>query len=195
MRRRSAFTLVELMVAITIIAILMAILLPGFAAARSRARMSACSTNLHQIALALALYRQDAGELPPHLSAANADYVRAPQVFVCPSDGARGQHAGSARMEGTLFLPTGVSYDYFPMWETAQQLQWWAPAPDFGAGKWDELTPLIGCQWHWATTFNASWRSNAQGVRGWQMIATVQGSVRRARVEEPVETFTPDRYR
>jgi prepilin-type N-terminal cleavage/methylation domain-containing protein len=53
------FTLIELLVVIAIIAILAAILFPVFAQARDKARQSACLSNVKQIALGIAMYRQD----------------------------------------------------------------------------------------------------------------------------------------
>jgi prepilin-type N-terminal cleavage/methylation domain-containing protein len=53
------FTLIELLVVIAIIAILAAILFPVFAQARDKARQAACLSNTKQIALGIAMYRQD----------------------------------------------------------------------------------------------------------------------------------------
>jgi len=57
--RGLAFTLIELLVVIAILAVLAAILLPVFARARDRARQAACQSNLRQIGIAMAMYRQD----------------------------------------------------------------------------------------------------------------------------------------
>lgn len=58
-RRNAAFTLIELLTVIGIIAVLAGILFPVFAQARGKARQTVCQSNLRQIGLALQMYAQD----------------------------------------------------------------------------------------------------------------------------------------
>ncbi len=66
MLRRTAFTLVELLVVITIIGILIAMLLPSVQAARESGRRATCQSNLRQFGIAVQNYAdRNAEVLPP----------------------------------------------------------------------------------------------------------------------------------
>ena len=56
-----AFTLVELLVVLSILMFLLAVLLPGLARTRQQARSAVCRSNIRQIALADDLYAQESG--------------------------------------------------------------------------------------------------------------------------------------
>jgi len=121
-RSCSAFTVIELMVAIGVIGILAALILPALSKSKLSARATGCINNLRQIGLALQLYADEndnryptmfdapiGGEgivttnLLPTVDKVLVSYLTSSNLLRCPSD-SRG-----------LFEQTGCSYAWNPL--------------------------------------------------------------------------------
>ena len=111
---QNAFTLVEILVVLSVIALLAAILFPAFSSSREKSRISSCLSNVRQIGVAILAYRQDFDERfpvatdnndhgvylwesgepkirealseSPPLGSALSAYIKDNQIWRCPSD-------------------------------------------------------------------------------------------------------------
>ena len=120
-----AFTLIELLIVITIIAILAGMLIPVLARVKERSKSVQCLSNLRQIGLAFTTYLQDwddhypgAGRtdapawvpgmnpplVAPTLTEVLDPYVNSPLIWQCPAD------TGEIWLDGASSLPYGVSF-------------------------------------------------------------------------------------
>lgn len=92
LKSKRAFTLIELMIAIAIIAILAAILVPSFKKARAKSQLATCTQNCRSLATALEMYAVDFDGRYPDLSGlaglgmlTAGNYMR--RLPECPSKG------------------------------------------------------------------------------------------------------------
>lgn len=125
--RTDAFTLIEVLVVIAIVAILAALLFPVFSSAKEAGKKTACLSNVRQLSLGVILYtNDDDGVLPPLADETNAvlwtdriqPYTRTTQINVCPSDpGARVSYGLNQLVFNDLFgatePPAFLSIDSF----------------------------------------------------------------------------------
>ncbi|MEM8736930.1 MAG: DUF1559 domain-containing protein [Planctomycetota bacterium] len=90
--RRSGFSLIELLVVISIIALLIGLLLPSLASARETARSIQCSSRMRQLAMAADIYATDHdGQYPtrnvsPRWPAQFQPTYQAEEILLCPND-------------------------------------------------------------------------------------------------------------
>jgi type II secretory pathway pseudopilin PulG len=137
-RARTAFSYVELLVALGIIAILAALLLPVVGRMRSSARSARCASNLHQIALGFQHYAMtNGGRLPDPLAIDQSwervlrPYLRSADIYRCPADNEIAASLGSSydwrdtgdaqtTLAGAAFTDarpeTVLAYDALPNW-------------------------------------------------------------------------------
>ncbi|HEX8313062.1 MAG TPA: type II secretion system protein [Chthoniobacteraceae bacterium] len=111
--RRSAFTLVELLVVVSIIGVLAAISVPAYQRITASGRATKCVANLRQLGVALSVYLSENNMTMPELKAGRESiddevpvidntlnrYVQDPAVFACPAD-----QDGYALKSGTSYF-------------------------------------------------------------------------------------------
>lgn len=127
-----AFSMVELLVVISIIALLIAILVPTFRGARAGAKRTACAATLRQVGIALFAYLEDNNHRFPHASLVPsigaaplsvADPIRIAdllvpyaqeqdKVFQCPADVPGKTKRSIPNVNKSFFETEGSSYEY-----------------------------------------------------------------------------------
>lgn len=130
MRRRYAFSIVELVVAIAIIAILAGILLPAVTKARAAGKRVACRAQLADLGRLFQMYLNDSKNKLPHvnpipslpeISGLPVTELLLPYTngvrggWKCPADSITRKIAGTPEGFETYFDREGISYLYSPM--------------------------------------------------------------------------------
>lgn len=190
-----AYTLIELLVSIGIIAILAAVITPVILGAKRKGKESVTLSNLKQLGAAVQVYRESYDDqLPQRLSHLYPSYTgNESEIFRSPLDPKGGHHPFTGRMEGDSIIPEGVSFTWVPEWDRAKAWGWWEEWPKRGPGKWGGLTPISECHWFWATKFNEFDDKDKMGnARGRAAILTLDGSVVFMPAKAPVEQYNPE---
>jgi general secretion pathway protein G len=117
---KAAFTLIELLTVIAIIAVLAGIIFPVFATARGKAREASCQSSLRQIGMAIQMYASDYDGLYPWAKDASDDAV--PQMW-------RGRESVLATMS-----PINVALDSY-----VKSKQIWRCTSDTGFDELDNF--------------------------------------------------------
>lgn len=112
-RGQTAFTLVELLVVIALIAILASLLLPALANAKQQGKRAVCLSNLRQIGIATLLYADENGEYPPAWMDATTRWMdllkpfieKSSGTYLCPSDTKR----IAVTWDPEIFLSYGIN--------------------------------------------------------------------------------------
>ncbi len=128
-RTQSGFTLVELLVVISIIALLAGLLMPAISAAKSKANRVDCLNNVKQLVLSLHMYADDyQGYMPPRDYQSGEvwvdrlkSYYQNDNLLRCPAD--RGTNRSTYLMNGFIDLLLTQSFsgntdDFFGAYKT-----------------------------------------------------------------------------
>lgn len=173
-----AFTLVELLVVVAIIALLMVLALPIIGRAMERARQADCMSNLRQFAIASLLYRNDhdaeVTPTPPWLSSLHPHYIPDPRQYICRTDRSRGAHGGkpdNAPEVGDQFAETDDT-EFNPAGPTA-----WGRNPAITRCSYMYEFSAAPCSWGWASYLGATLADvdrNGDGTASWAEVKFFQ---------------------
>ncbi len=165
---RRAFTLVELLVCIAVIALLVSLLLPALAGARESGRTGACMSNQRQLAIAWTMYAQaHADRAMPLAYWEAADIGAGPQVFWWGAHGTSTTLPDYARGFLAPYLDTALS----PRSVLECPSQAWGTYRPQGPSK--SITSTYGYNGYFLSPAKTPGWGAAIGFRPWQRVSNL----------------------
>ncbi len=136
-RRRSGFTLIDVMVSLAVIAVLLAILAPSLTMVRETARKVRCSSNIRQVGIGIVMYADaNKSQLPYSVFAAKVanDPQHLPQAMITLRRNNFRQWDGIGLLYSLDYLPTSGVF-YCPSHTGQHTFARYADAWNSGAGS------------------------------------------------------------
>ncbi len=183
--RRSLFTLIEMLVVVSIIGILASLLMPAMQEALNQSRQTSCLNNLRQLGISTTQYINDnSGFFPAarvgtyywsnHLI--DKGYAVESQMFMCPSFGTRVYKNNSTAsysygmcrdLSRTKLSEASMpSQNLFKRYGKGPSTTWFF-GDSVGYGWWTKLNQCYMISWNTGTYFNSHFRHGLNNGNFW----------------------------
>ena len=145
------FTLVELLTVVAIIGVLATLTLSALASAKRKSRTALCTANLHQVALGMVMYLDDAEKRPDNLDALFAGrYIKGDKVVMCPEDRSSGWATLLSKSSLSSFVLVAPGQAPSPPEQTTSYFTplRWTDDPWLQLSQQGAAAGLVTCQLH-----------------------------------------------